>query len=73
MSIHCRTCGKQVKPKRGKLSCCGFTVDIEAELAADRMRNKNIEKALAPMFDPVVAHWSDENEEFDDYEGIPNT
>ena len=78
----CQQCRKRVMPKRGKLTCCGITEAVEyAEkeneahgrrvASANRNLSRDINRALFP--DPVITHWNDEDEEFNDYEGIPNT
>ena len=78
ISCKCRTCGKTVYDKNGKLSCCGITEDTKESMAENRQHSRSVAKALRPLFDPVIPHWrsDDEEEGHDDpydYEGIPNT
>ena len=75
MKCCCRTCGKTVHAKKGKLSCCGITEDLNRSLAENRSYARavhgKIKKGLD--FDPVFSHWNENDQEFSDYEGIPNT
>lgn len=79
VSAQCRTCGKRVTAKRGKLSCCGITEDVREAIAENRRHSRAVsEKLSRVLFDPVMAspndNWDgDPNEDMDYYEGIPNT
>lgn len=72
----CRTCGRRASPKGGKISCCGITESV-AECQEENERHERAvarfgKKFQAAVFDPVITHWNEDDEEFNDYEGIPN-
>ena len=69
----CRTCGKTVRPRNGWLRCCGhmeWAKDAEAE---NRRHSRRVAEEVRQLFDPVIADWNEDDQDFTDYEGIPNT
>jgi hypothetical protein len=76
----CQKCRKRVTPKGKTISCCGITEKLdecvaenERYQASRRASAKRLEKEMSKLFDPVVAHWNEDDGEFNDYEGIPNS
>jgi len=76
----CRKCKQKVAPVRGVLSCCGITEKLEYALEEneryERVRAIHasvIAEKVRSLFDPTEAHWNEEDGEFSDYEGIPNS
>jgi len=55
----CRTCGKRVHPKDGKLSCCGITETLGHASLADRVSKENLRRKLASTLNSIGDKWRD--------------
>ncbi len=74
----CAKCGGRIVARGGLLKCCGITErEVDAEdanreaEARGRIMSRDIRAALFP--DVVIGHWNEEDNDYTDFEGIPNT
>lgn len=73
--FQCRSCGKNVKPKGGLLSCCGITEKSDESLK-ENIRYRNDVRTVVSMafndnFKDESISWINEEGEIE-YEGMPN-
>jgi len=74
----CRTCGKFVKPKKGKLKCCDIIEDLDHVNYVNRRHRRATFEIVSKMFsEPMLVDYGQEDPitgELDEiWEGIPNS
>jgi|WetSurMetagenome_2_1015567.scaffolds.fasta_scaffold69203_2 hypothetical protein len=72
----CVKCKKRVIPKNRTLNCCGISETVNKSLNANSDYNKSVKIINNDLdkilFDPVQSYWNEDEDQFCDYEGIPN-